>query len=139
MPASEGIPFHVTTATAGFSAPTPALTTAVANRTTKTGTVTVTNTATGADAGPFVLASNPAVVKNGFGGGGVFSITGGTCVAGLSVAPGSTCTVIVQYVPPATGNNATETAHITLTGAGFTGAGGSGGFGTATSATFNGN
>ncbi|HYM06235.1 MAG TPA: hypothetical protein VEU11_06710 [Terriglobales bacterium] len=137
-----GIPFLVTHATAGFTGPTPALTTANANRTTKTGTVTVTNTenpATDPNAGPFVLASNPAVVKNGFGGGGVFSITGGTCVAGLSVAPGSSCTIIVQYVPPAFGNNATETAHITLTGTGFNGAGGFGGFGTATSATFNGN
>ena len=132
-----GIPFHVTSATAGFSAPSPLLTTAVANRTTKTGTVTVTNTATGANAGPFVL-SFAQVVKNGFGGGGVFSITGGTCVPGLSVDPGSSCTVVVQYVPPANGNNATETAHITLTGLGFTGAGGFGGLGTATSATFNG-
>jgi len=132
-----GTPFHVTSATAGFTAPSPLLTTVVANRTAKTGTVTVTNTATGANAGPFVL-SFAQVVKS-FGGGGVFSITGGTCVAGLSVDPGSSCTVIVQYVPPANGNNATETAHITLTGLGFTGAGGFGGSGTATSPTFNGN
>ncbi len=135
QPAS--IQFQVTTATAGFAGPTPALTTAVANRTTKTGTVTVTNTAVGANAGPFVLSNNPVVVKNGFGG-GAFSIIGGTCVAGLSVDPGANCTVIVQYVPPANGN-VNASAHITLTGAGFTAAGGFGGAGTATSPNFNGN
>jgi hypothetical protein len=115
------VTFTVESATLRFSAISPALTTTPANRTTKIGTVTVTNTATGPTAGPFILSAAPTIAKLPvIGGPGTFSIitTGpnaGTCVSGASVAPGSSCTIGVQYVPPAApATLSTATADITL-------------------------
>jgi hypothetical protein len=110
-------PFTVTGGTAAFTGPTPALTTTPANGTTKTGTVTLRNSATGANAGPLTLTAAPAV--NRATGAGAFTVTGGTCASGTVLAPAASCTVIVQYVPPTTGS-VTSTAHVTIadTGAG---------------------
>jgi hypothetical protein len=44
---------------------------------------------------------------------GAFTVTGGTCASGTVLAPGATCTVVVQYVPPTTGS-LTSTAHVTI-------------------------
>jgi hypothetical protein len=110
-------PFTVTGGTAAFTGPTPALTTTPANGTTKTGTVTLRNSATGANAGPLTLTAAPVV--NRATGTGAFTVTGGTCASGTILAPAASCTVIVQYVPPTTGS-LTSTAHVTIadTGAG---------------------
>ncbi len=95
----------------------PTLTTTPATTTTKTGTVTVSNAATAT--GPLLLTANPTIAKVGAAG-GAFSITGGTCVSGASVAAGASCTISVQYVPPANGTTATRTAtataHVTISG-----------------------
>jgi hypothetical protein len=134
----EAAQFTVTNATVAFSPnPFTGLTTSPATTATKTATVTVTNTGTGTFPGPFVLTAPPAAVKNGFAGPGRFSVTGGTCVAGLTVEVGNSCTIQVQYAP--NGSIAVEVGHITLTGEGFAGAGGVGGFGTVSSGTFNAN
>jgi len=93
-----------------FSGPTPALTTTTANTTTKTGTITVSN---GATAGELILTANPTITKVGTAG-GTFSITGGTCVSGVAVAAGATCTITVQYAPGT--STATATAHVAFTG-----------------------
>jgi hypothetical protein len=108
---SNTLPFTVTGGTAAFTGPTPALTTTPANGTTKTGTVTLRNSATGATAGSLVLTATPAV--NRVTGTGAFTVTGGTCASGTVLAPGATCTIIVQYVPPTTGS-LTSTAHVTI-------------------------
>ena len=73
--------------------------------------------ATGANAGPLTLTAPPAV--NRATGTGTFSITGGTCASGTVLAPGATCTIVVQYVPPTTGS-LTSTAHVTITDTGTT-------------------
>jgi len=104
-------PFTVTGGTPAFTGPTPALTTTPANGTTKTGTVTLRNSATGANAGPITLTAAPVV--NRVTGTGAFTVTGGTCASGTVLAPGATCTIIVQYVPPTTGS-LTSTAHVTI-------------------------
>ena len=122
-------PFTVTGATAAFTGPTPALTTAPANGTAKTGTVTLRNSATGANAGPLTLTAAPAV--NRATGTGAFTVTGGTCASGTVLAPAATCTIIVHYVPPTTGS-LTSTAHVTITDTGTTTA-------TQNSANFTGN
>jgi hypothetical protein len=108
-------PFRVVGATVGMTGPTPALTTATPDQTTKNGVITFTNTASGANAGPLTLTAAPAIVKVGTAG-GTFSITGGTCASGFVVNPGSNCTVNVQYVPGAT--TTTATAHVTITDTG---------------------
>jgi len=107
------LPFTVTGAIVTFTGPAPALTTTPANTTTKTGTVTVSNGA--AATGPLTLTAAPTVVKVGAAG-GTFSVTGGTCASGSVIAPGGSCTVIVQYVPGASTANAA--AHVQITGSG---------------------
>jgi hypothetical protein len=112
---SNTLPFTVTGGTPAFTGPTPALTTTPATTATKTGTVTLRNSATGATAGPLTLTAAPAV--NRATGTGAFTITGGTCASGTVLAPAATCTIVVQYVPPTTGSLA-STAHITITDTG---------------------
>jgi len=114
---SNAVSFRVTGATLAFSAPVPVLTTTPANTSTKNGVVTVSNTATGANAGPFTLTAAPAIIKTAGPAATVFSITGGTCAAGLMINPGSSCTVNVQYAPG--GSTATSTAHVQVTGMGI--------------------
>jgi hypothetical protein len=108
---SNTLPFTVTGGTPAFTGPTPALTTTPANGSTKSGTVTLRNSATGATAGPITLTAAPAV--NRVTGTGAFTVTGGTCASGTVLAPGATCTIVVQYVPPTTGSLA-STAHVTI-------------------------
>jgi hypothetical protein len=93
--------------------------------TVKNSTVTVENTA-GAGAGSITLTANPSLgTKGGVGGitgTGTFSIvTGGTCVSGFVINPGSSCTILVRYTPLATGLNNTSTATdlVNITGTGF--------------------
>jgi hypothetical protein len=115
--ATNAVQFRVFGATLAFSAPSPALTTAPPNTSTKSGVVTVSNNATGANAGAFTFTAAPTVVKNGTAGGTFSIVTGGTCANGVAVAPGSSCTVNVQYVPGT--STATATAHVTVTGSGI--------------------
>jgi hypothetical protein len=104
--------FTVTGATVAFT--NPALTTTPGNTTTKTGTITVANSATAT--GPFTLTANPTIAKTGTGN-GTFSIpAGGTCVSGAVVSPGSSCTINVQYTGQTNTSNATGTVTITGTG-----------------------
>ena len=110
-------PFTVTAGTPAFTGPTPALTSTPANGTTKTGTVTLRNSAAGANAGPLTLTAAPVV--NRATGTGAFTVTGGTCISGLVLAPAATCTITVQYVPPTTGS-LTSTGHVTITDIGTT-------------------
>jgi hypothetical protein len=107
--------FTVSGGTAAFTGPTPVLTTTPANGTTKTGTVTLRNSATGANAGPLTLTAVPVV--NRVTGTGTFTVTGGSCASGTVLAAGATCTITVQYVPPTTGS-LTSTAHVTITDTG---------------------
>jgi hypothetical protein len=82
-------------------------------RTPKDGTVTVRNTATGANAGPLTLTGAPTLTP--ISGTGTFSITGGTCVSGTVVnAGGGSCTVNVHYVPPAAPASVTSTMRVNL-------------------------
>ena len=113
---SNRLPFTVTGGTAAFTGPTPVLTTTPANTTAKNGTVTLTNSATGANAGPLRLTAAPVV--NRVNGTGAFTVTGGTCASGTVLAPGANCTITVHYVPPATGN-LTSTGHVTITDTGW--------------------
>jgi hypothetical protein len=108
-------PFTVTSGTPAFTGPAPALTTTPANGSPKTGTVTLHNSATGANAGPLKLTVAPVV--NRVSGTGAFTVTGGTCVSGLVLAPAATCTITVHYVPPTTGS-LTSTGHVTITDTG---------------------
>jgi hypothetical protein len=104
-----------TVATVSFSAPTQLFTTP-ATTTTKSDTITVKNTATGANAGSLTLTAAPIVTR--YMGLGTFSITGGTCASGTVLAPAGTpagtCTIIVQYIPSGT---APSLARVTITGA----------------------
>jgi len=100
-------------ATVGFSGPTPALATNPANTTTKTGTITVSNNATGTNAGPLTLTAEPTVAEVGTTGGTFSIVAGGTCTSGTVVNPGSSCTINVQYAPG--GSTALTRAHVTLT------------------------
>ncbi|HTC64670.1 MAG TPA: Ig-like domain-containing protein [Candidatus Saccharimonadales bacterium] len=117
--------FTVLGATVTISAPVPALNTGGTN--TKSGTITVSNTANGTFAGPLTLTATPTITKTA--GAGAFSITGGTCTSTTVIAAGSGCTITVQYVPSGT---ATSTAHITITDTGASTA-------SQNSANFNGN
>ncbi|HYM05341.1 MAG TPA: DUF1565 domain-containing protein [Terriglobales bacterium] len=125
-PINPSVTFTVTGATLAFSPVTPALTTGTANTSTKTGTITVRNTATGATAEAVTLAAspNPTVSKIGANG-GTFSIVtgvgGGTCVPGfvLNTASSNICTIVVQYAPGA--STATATGFVTVTGVGLQG------------------
>ncbi len=110
------LPFTVTGAIA-FTGPVPALTTGTANTTTKTGLVTISNYL-GAT-GSVTLSAVPTVVKVGTAGGTFSVIAGGSCAAGtVLTAPGGSCTVNVQYAPGT--STATATAHVQITGTGFT-------------------
>jgi hypothetical protein len=117
---SNTVVFTVKGGTFGFSG--PVLTSTPATTATKNGTITVTNTTTGANAAPITLtaapnlvqevpASPPAALK--------FSITGGTCVSGTVLNPGGSCTITVQYAPG--GVTTTASAYVLLpnTGAAF--------------------
>jgi hypothetical protein len=122
------VPAPRAAAVVGFSGPAPALTTTTANRNTKNGVITVTNTGTG----PLTLIQAPTISQSA--GPGAFSITGGTCTAGKTLAAGNgACTINVQYVPPAAPTAlATATASVTVTDTGAYTA-------TQTSPNFNGN
>jgi hypothetical protein len=103
-------------ASVGFSAPAPPLTTATANRNTKNGVITVTNSGTG----PLTLSAAPTIAKS-VGSTGTFSIQpGGTCLSGTVVASGGgQCTIDVRYVPPAAPTTlTTATANVTVTDSG---------------------
>jgi hypothetical protein len=107
--------FRILGATITFS--NPGLTTSPANRTPKDGTITVTNTATGANAGPLTLTGAPTLTRTA--GTGTFTVTGGTCVSGFVVnSGGGSCTIGVHYVPPAAPASASSTAHATLLNSG---------------------
>jgi hypothetical protein len=108
--------FVVTGATVTFSGPTPGLTTTVADRTTKNGTVTVTNSAAATAA--FTFNAAPTITKAS--GPGTFSIqSGGSCTSTTVLNPGAHCTINVQYVPPATGTISTASGHVTVSGVGL--------------------
>jgi Abnormal spindle-like microcephaly-assoc'd, ASPM-SPD-2-Hydin len=113
---TNAVMFRVTGATVGFGGPAPALTTGTPNTTTKTGTITVSNTATGANAGPLTLTAAPSIAKNGTAG-GTFTIvapaSGTPCATGVVLNPGSNCTIGVQYAPGT--STATATATVTVT------------------------
>ncbi|MDE3011964.1 MAG: choice-of-anchor D domain-containing protein, partial [Pseudomonadota bacterium] len=121
-------PFSVTGATASLSAPVPALNTAIANTSVKTGTITVGNAA--AATGALKLTANPIMTKVGTAGGSFAIVSGGSCVTGAVVSPGSSCTIKVQYTPGT--STATATANVTITGSGLAAT-------TLTSANFTGN
>jgi hypothetical protein len=128
---SASVPFRVVGGTIGFAGPTPALTTAAADRTTKgPGIITVTNTiAPGPNAGPVTLTQAPGISR--LTGTGTFSIVGGSCALGTVLNPGGTCTINVQYQPPATGGVGSS-GRVTLTDTGASA-------GSQNSPTFNGN
>jgi len=110
---SNSVTFTVTGATLAFSGPVPSLNSGGTN--TKAGTITVSNTATGGNAGPFTFTTAPGITK--VSGPGTFSITGGTCVSGKVVNPGTNCTINVQYVTG--GSPANASANVTVTGNGL--------------------
>jgi hypothetical protein len=105
--------FRVVGATVTFSA--SGLNTG--GRTAKDGTITVTNTATGGNAGPLTLTAAPTFTQTG--GTGTFNITGGTCASGsvLSTGGGS-CTITAHYVSPAAPASVTSTMRINLANTG---------------------
>jgi len=111
---SNTVAFTVTGATVAFSAPTPSLVTGAT--TTHSGLITVSNTATGANAGPFTFTAAPAVTKVGAAGGTFSIVSGGTCTATTVLNVGTTCTINVQYAPSGT---TTATANVTVTGTGL--------------------
>jgi hypothetical protein len=113
---TNAVTFTVQGATIGFTGPT-GMTTVPGNTNTKNGTITVNNTALGANAGPFTLTAAPAIAKTGGTGTGTATITGGTCVSGSAVNPGSSCTVTVRWVPS---NTSTAQLTVTLAGTGTT-------------------
>ncbi len=108
------IAFTVQGAAVTISAPTPTLAPTTPNTVNETATMTVSNSATAN--GSLTMTAAPAVVKVGTPG-GTFSITGGTCTATSVVAPGGSCTIIVQYAPGT--STATANAHVTITGTGM--------------------
>jgi len=102
--------FRIVGATVTF---TPAgLTTTPSNRNPKDGTVTVRNTATGANAGLLTLTGAPTLTP--VSGSGTFTITGGTCVNGTVVNAGGSCVINVHYVPPAAPASVTTTMRVNL-------------------------
>jgi len=109
------------TATVGFSGPSPALTTSPATYAAKTGLVRVGNTGTG----PLTFATTGAFTVTKTSGPGTFTLilsgsTAGTCTAGGTVAAGGSCTLRVNYTPPASpASLATPgVAHVTVTDTG---------------------
>ena len=112
---TNAMTFTLTAAAVTISAPNPILTTTKANTTTKTGTITVSNAATAT--GPLTMTAAPTITRAS--GVGAFSITGGTCGSSTVVAPGSNCTIVVQYVPSGTGFSS---AYVTITGSGLSSA-----------------
>ena len=110
---TNNVPFTVLGATVAFAGPTPAMNGGGLG--TKNGTITVSNTASGANAGPLTLTVAPTFTRVSGTGAGTFTITGGTCVNGAVVNPGSSCTITMQYVPTNT-SNATYNVTITDTG-----------------------
>jgi hypothetical protein len=110
---TNNVPFTVLGATVAIAGPTPAMNGGGLG--TKNGTITVSNTASGANAGPLTLTAAPTFTKVSGAGAGTFTITGGTCVNGAVVNPGSSCTITVQYVPT-NASNATYNVTITDTG-----------------------
>src|SRR5262249_38077187 len=105
--------FRVVGATVTFS--NPGLTTTPGNRNPKDGTITVTNTANGANAGPLTLTGAPTITRTA--GTGTFSVTGGTCISGTVVNAGGCCTSRAHLAPPETGS-VSSTAHATLPNSG---------------------
>jgi hypothetical protein len=106
--------FRIVGATVTFT--TAGLTSTPANRTPKDGTVTVRNTATGANAGPLTLTGAPTLTP--LSGSGTFSITGGTCVSGAVVNAGGTCVINVHYAPPAAPASMSSTMRVNLSNTG---------------------
>jgi hypothetical protein len=109
------------TAVVGFSGPSPALTTSPATYAAKTGLLTVSNTGTG----PLTFATAGAFTVTQTSGPGTFTLTlsgatAGTCTAGGVVAAGGSCTLRVNYAPPASPAPLTTpgVAHVTLTDTG---------------------
>ncbi|MBZ5546847.1 MAG: hypothetical protein LAO22_02630 [Acidobacteriia bacterium] len=113
------VPFTVLGGTVAFTGPVPVLTSTPANTNQKNGVITVTNSATGAFAGPITLTANPTIVPVTGGANGTFSIQpGGTCVSGFQITSGGgTCTINVRYQP---NNSSNATAHVTLNDTGAT-------------------
>ena len=107
------VAFTVQGAAVTISAPTPTLAPTTPNTATETATMTVSNSATAN--GNLTLTAAPAIVP--VPANPAFSITGGTCASGTVVAPGGSCTIIVQYAPGA--STATVNAHVTITGTGM--------------------
>jgi hypothetical protein len=83
---------------------------------TKNATITVSNTATGATAGPVRLTAAPTIAKTSGNGDGTFSITGGTCVSGFVINAGSSCTVTVRYAGQTNTSTANAAVPISDTG-----------------------
>jgi hypothetical protein len=108
------VTFAVHSGTAAISAPTPAMN--GGGTTTKTATITVSNTATGGTAGPIKLTAAPTITPTSGTGNGIFSITGGTCVSGFVINAGSSCTITVRYAGET--NTATRNATVTITDTG---------------------
>jgi hypothetical protein len=109
--------FRVLGATPVFSGPTPALNPGgTPDATTKNGTITLSNSMTGGNAGPLTLTAAPTVSTTS--GTGTFTVTGGTCASGTALNPGSanSCTITVSYAPAsgATGNALTSTGQVAV-------------------------
>jgi hypothetical protein len=103
------VTFSVHSGTVAFSGPAPAMN--GGGTSTKNATITVSNTATGATAGPVRLTAAPTIAKTSGTGNGTFSVTGGTCVSGFVINAGSSCTVNVSY----SGQTNTSTASAAVT------------------------
>jgi len=77
------------------------LTSSPANTNQKVGTITVSNNAAGANAGPLTLTAAPTATRFSGNANATFAVTGGTCGAGTVLNPGgpgaagSTCTIQV--------------------------------------------
>jgi hypothetical protein len=111
---SNAVSFTVTAGTPSWTI--GAMTSNPAGSATKTGTVTLRNSATGSSAGPLTLTATPTIA--GTGGGGTWSITGGTCANGLVLNAGSTCTINVQYTYPTGSAAGSPTAQVTISDTG---------------------
>jgi hypothetical protein len=114
---TNAVTFTVQGATLSFSAPMPAMN--GGGTSTKNATITLTNTASGTNAGPYTLTLVPTIAKTSGTGNGTFSIaSGGTCVNGFMVAPGASCTINVSYSGQT--NTAIANGRVTVTGTGTT-------------------
>jgi hypothetical protein len=107
-----------TVATVSFSAPSQSLVTGAT--TAHSATITLTNNASSPSPGPLTVTATPtvAVTTNGPAGSS-FTVTGGTCVSGLTVASGSACTIVVTYNPNGSAAR-TAAAHVTINVSGAT-------------------